>query len=50
IVLHGNKEGAKALADNPLSSGRSKHVDLRWHLIRNLIRTGGGRIVHVDSE
>ncbi|CAM9308868.1 unnamed protein product [Sphacelaria rigidula] len=50
IVLYEDNEGAKALADNPLSSGRSKHIDVRWHLIRDLVRTGAVRIVHVDSE
>ncbi|CAN0069483.1 unnamed protein product, partial [Sphacelaria rigidula] len=50
IVLHEDNEGAKALADNPLSSGRSKHIDVRWHFIRDLVRTGAVWIVHVDPE
>ncbi|CAN0010261.1 unnamed protein product, partial [Sphacelaria rigidula] len=50
IVLYEDNEGAKALADNPLSSGRSKHIDVRWHFIRDLVRTGAVKIVHVDSE
>ncbi|CAM9914883.1 unnamed protein product, partial [Sphacelaria rigidula] len=29
IVLYDNIDGAKALVDNPLSSGRSWHVDVR---------------------
>ncbi|CAM9241671.1 unnamed protein product, partial [Sphacelaria rigidula] len=50
IVLYEDNEGAKALADNPLSSGRSKHIDVRWHYIGDLVRTGVLRIVHVDPE
>ncbi|CAN0016396.1 unnamed protein product [Ascophyllum nodosum] len=34
-----NIQGAKALIENPLSSARSKHVDVRFHFIRDLFRT-----------
>ncbi|CAM9361600.1 unnamed protein product [Sphacelaria rigidula] len=50
IVLYADNKGAQALADNPLTSGRSEHIDVRWHFIRDLVRTGAVRIVHVDSE
>ena len=36
-VLEDNK-GTKALIKNPLSSARSKHVDVRFHFIRELSR------------
>ena len=29
ITLMEDNEGAKAMAGNPLSSGRSKHIDVR---------------------
>ena len=32
-VLEDN-QGAKALIENPLSSARSKHIDVRYHFIR----------------
>ena len=50
IVLFEDNEGAKALADNPLSSGRSKHIDVRWHFIRDLVRNEEVIVKHVDSE
>ena len=50
IVLYEDNEGAKALAENPLSSGRSKPIDVRWHFIWDLVRSGVVRIEHVDSE
>ena len=37
ITLMEDNEGSKAMAENPLSPGRSKHIDVRWHFIRKLI-------------
>ena len=50
LFFFGDNEGAKALADNPLTSGRSKHIDVRWHFIRDLVRNGEVTVKHVDSE
>ena len=47
-VLKDN-QGAKALIENPLSSARSKHIDLRFHFIRDLFRTGKISVVYVKS-
>ena len=49
ITLEDN-EGAKAMAENPLSSGRSKHIDVRWHFIRELVEKKELKVVHVASE
>ena len=38
-VLEDN-EGAIALAENPLSSCGSKHIDVRHHFLRNLTEEG----------
>ncbi|CAN0005911.1 unnamed protein product, partial [Sphacelaria rigidula] len=40
ILLYEDNEGAGALAENPLSSERSKHIDARYHFIRELVGTG----------
>ena len=48
-VLEDN-EGAIALAENPLSSCRSKHIDVRHHFLRNLTEEGVIEITHVPSE
>ena len=48
--LYEDNKGAKAPAENPLSSGRSRHIDVRWHFIRDLVRSGAVRIEHVDPE
>ena len=34
-----DSQGAKALIENPLSSARSKRIDVRFHFIRDLSRT-----------
>ncbi|CAB1104204.1 unnamed protein product [Ectocarpus sp. CCAP 1310/34] len=38
-VLEDNK-GALALVENPFSSARSKHIDVRFHFIRELFKSG----------
>ena len=37
ITLMEDNERAKAMAENLLSSGRSKHIDVSWHFIRELV-------------
>ena len=49
-TLMEDKEGAKAMADNLLSSGRSKRIDVRWHFIRELVGKKELKVVHVASD
>ena len=39
VDVFDDNEGAKAIADDPSSSSRSKHIDVKHHFIRGLIRT-----------
>ena len=48
-VLEDN-EGAIALAENPLSSSRSKHIDVRHHFLRKLTEDGMMEVTYVPSE
>ena len=50
ITLMEDNEGAKATVEFPLSSGRSKHIDVRWHFIRGLVEKKELKVVHVASE
>ena len=50
VDIFGDNEGAKAIADNPSSTSRSKHIDVKLHFIRGLIRTGEVRTLHVGTE
>ena len=47
-VLEDN-HGAKALIENPLSSARSKHINVRFHFIRDLFRTRKISVEYVAS-
>ena len=46
----GDNKRAKAMAENPLSLGRSKHIDVRWHFIRGLVEKKELKVMHVASE
>eukprot|EP00904_Undaria_pinnatifida_P007540 jgi/Undpi1/3916/HiC_scaffold_16.g07284.m1 len=45
-----DNQGAIALAENPLSSARSKHIDVRFHFVRELLRAEKIDIQFVASE
>ena len=45
-----DNEGAKALAENPLSSARTKHIDVRYHFLRELVKRNEIAIRHVQSK
>ena len=47
-VLEDN-EGAKALIENPLSSARSEHIEVRFHFIRDSFRTQKISVEYVAS-
>ena len=38
--LQGDNQGSLALANKPISPQRSKHIDVRYHFIRDLVRKG----------
>ena len=50
IVVFDGNERAKALTENPLSSARSKHIGVRHHFIRILVRCGKIKTNFVSSE
>ena len=45
-----DNRGGKTMAENPLSSGRSKHIDVRWHFMRELVGKKELKVVHAASE
>ena len=45
-----DNEGAIKLAANPLSSARTKHIDVRFHFIRELVRTGTIAVEHIPTK
>ena len=40
VTLYGDNQGAIALAKNPHDNRRSKHIDVRYHWIRNHVNEG----------
>ena len=50
IDIFGDNEGAMAIANNPSSASRSKHIDVKFHFIQGLVRSGEIRILHVGTE
>ena len=47
VDVFSDNEGAKGIADNPSSASRSKHIDVKLHFIRGLVRAGEVRVLHV---
>ena len=45
-----DNEGAINLAANPLSSARTKHIHIRFHFIRELVRTGTIALEHIPTK
>ena len=45
-----DNEGVIELAANPLSSARTKHIDVRFHSIRELVRTGTIAVEHIPTK
>ena len=50
IDIFGGNEGAMAIANNPSSASRSKHINVKFHFIQGLVRSGEIRILHVGTE
>ena len=50
IEVFEDNEGAIVLAENPVSSCNSKHIDIRHHFLRSLTEDGVLAIRHVSSE
>ena len=50
ITLMEHNEGAKAMAQSPRSSGRSKHIDIGWRFFRELVGKKELKVVRVASE
>ena len=44
VDVFGDKEGTKAIANNPSSASMSKHIDVELHFIRGLVRAGEVRV------
>lgn len=50
VVLYIDNKSAINLAKNPVFHGRSKHIDIRFHFIRECVEKGEIIVKHVSSE
>lgn len=49
IKVFEDKQGAVALAENPMSCARTKHIDDRLHFVRDLVRRKVITVEHVPT-
>lgn len=50
IELYVDNQSAIAIARNPVYHDRSKHIDVRFHFLRDLVGNGAVSLVHVRSK
>ena len=50
VILFEDNQGAVHLANNPLSSLRSKHIDVWYHFFRNEVKEGRIEVRHLGTE
>ena len=50
IVIQVDNQGAIALSKNPIVQNRSKHIDIRYHFIREKVKNGFISLEYVPSE
>ena len=50
FLVFEDNQGALQLSKNPVSNSNSKHIDVRHHFLRELIRQGDISVNHVPSE
>ena len=50
IQLLVDNKSAINLANNPVSHGRSKHIDTRFHFLRDQVNTGKLKLVYCPTQ
>lgn len=50
VVIFIDNLGAQKLAENPIFHARSKHIDVRHHFIREVLKNNQVKIKHVPTE
>ncbi|CAM9390952.1 unnamed protein product, partial [Choristocarpus tenellus] len=49
VRLLEDNSGAIKLAEKTASGGRTKHIDIRYHYVSNLVKEGKAQIVYINS-
>ena len=50
VKIHADNQGAIKLASNPVFHKRTKHIDVRYHFIREKVEQGVVKFIYVPSE
>ena len=50
VIIYCDNQGAIALAKNPESHARSKHIDIQWHYQREKIEDGSIEFKFIQTE
>ena len=49
VILCDNQSGIR-LSENPVFHDRSKHIDIRYHYIRDMVQGGAIRLHHIGTD
>eukprot|EP00253_Pinus_taeda_P025191 PITA_25191 len=49
VILCDNQSGIR-LSENPVFHDRSKHIDIRYHYIQDMVQRGAIRLQHIDTD
>jgi hypothetical protein len=50
IPICGDNQGSIFIASNPVTEKRSKHIDIRYHYVREVVNRGLVKIYFIDSD
>jgi hypothetical protein len=49
VVIHQDNQGSMAIANNPISTRRSKHIDIKYHFIREKVETKEIKLIYTPT-
>ena len=49
VILCDNQSGIR-MTENPVLHDRSKHIDIRYHFIRDMVQRGTVRLDHIGTD
>ena len=48
-TIYGDNQGFIALATNPIHHNRSKHIDVKYHYVRNEVENGRVKLKYIPT-
>ncbi|CAB0017367.1 unnamed protein product, partial [Nesidiocoris tenuis] len=48
-LIHNDNQGSQLLAKNPIYHGRTKHIDIRHHFVRNCVENGSVKLTYTPT-